>query len=75
VQEYQGFAEPKIRECDIKYITEYKVSKLVDFFSRKIRTRRSSVLTSSRMQKLLVASAAAVAVWIATGLLWGERVL
>jgi tyrosine-protein phosphatase SIW14 len=75
VQEYQGFAEPKVRECDIRYITEYKVTKLASFFREKVRQSRSSVLTSARMRYLLLASAAAIAVWITTGILWGEGYL
>jgi tyrosine-protein phosphatase SIW14 len=78
VQEYQAFAEPKVRECDIKYITEYKISKLAGFFHEKSRSNsqsRSSVLTSSRMRNLLIASAAATVVWITTGILWGKGYL
>lgn len=76
VQEYQGFAEPKARECDVKYITEYKITKLAGFFrERGSLGRGSSILTTSRMQNLLLVSAAAIAVWITTGVLWGEGYL
>jgi tyrosine-protein phosphatase SIW14 len=71
VQEYQGFAEPKVRECDIRYITEYKVTQLASFFREKVRQSRSSVLTSARMRYLLLA----IAVWVTTGILWGEGYL
>ena len=76
LQEYRGFAEPKVRECDVKYITEYKVAKLAGFFRKKDSVGRGgSILTTSRMQNLLLASAAAIAVWITTGVLWGEGYL
>lgn len=79
MQEYQGFAEPKVRVCDVKYITEYKITKLAGFFrenrSSSQSSSRSPVLTSSRMRNLLLASAAAIAVWITTGVLWGEGYL
>ena len=80
VQEYQGFAEPKVRECDVKYITEYKITKLAGFFREKSNisgqsSSRNAVLTSSRMRNLLLASAAATVVWITTGVLWGKGYL
>jgi tyrosine-protein phosphatase SIW14 len=76
VQEYRGFAKPKARDCDVKYITEYKVTKLGGFIrERGSLGRGGPILTTSRMQNLLLVSAAAIAVWITTGVLWGKGYL
>lgn len=32
LQEYKDFAEPKIRECDIKYITSFELAEISNLF-------------------------------------------
>jgi tyrosine-protein phosphatase SIW14 len=64
IQEYRSFADIKARDCDIKYITEYDVSKLAGLFSR-IPTP-ALALTSAKMQKLLVITMSALYVQIPT---------
>lgn len=34
VEEYSTYAEPKIRECDVKYITDFEVANLEGLFQR-----------------------------------------
>jgi tyrosine-protein phosphatase SIW14 len=72
VQEYQGFAEPKVRECDVKYITQYKVSRLEGLFTEKRRSR-GPVLTSWKMTKYIIGTALALSFWISTGMFWSRR--
>lgn len=72
VKEYQGFAEPKVRECDIKYITEYEVSRLEGLFTETPRSR-NAVLTSWKMCKYIVGTALALSFWISTALFLERR--
>lgn len=35
IEEYRGFAEPKARECDVTFITDYKVTSLQGLFAKE----------------------------------------
>ncbi|KAG9240393.1 tyrosine phosphatase family-domain-containing protein [Calycina marina] len=65
IDEYRGYAEPKIRDCDLKYIREYEVSSLTSALVSTIATRPvASILTSSKIR--YVGAAAILLIWLAT---------
>jgi len=68
VEEYRGYAEPKVRDCDLKYISEYQVSSLKGLFTPKLK--RGAVLTGSRMAKILFMTAVVLSIWFTTALYW-----
>lgn len=71
VEEYRGYALPKVRECDIEYIMNYQVSSLQGLFLRKQRLRhKKPSLTNKKMAKLLVITVLALAIWFATFFYW-----
>ena len=70
IEEYNGYATPKIRECDVKYISDFRVSSLQGLFLRNLNRSRGSVLCGPRMSRFLVASALALLVWLTTALFW-----
>lgn len=72
LKEYQGFAEPKVRDCDLKYIKDYEVSRLEGLFTDK-RRNRGTVLTSWRMCKYIIGTALALTFWISTALLLSRQ--
>lgn len=43
VREYKSYAEPKIRECDIKYITEFDLSTISNLFVKESGWNRNFV--------------------------------
>jgi len=69
LEEYRGYAESKVRDCDITYITDYKVSNLQGLFIRKKQTA-SSTTGSLKMARMLVGTGAMFLVWILTVLFW-----
>lgn len=71
VEEYRGYALPKVRECDVEYITNYQVSSLEGLFLRKQRLRhKKPTLTNEKMAKMLVITVLALTIWFATFLYW-----
>ncbi|KUJ12094.1 uncharacterized protein LY89DRAFT_221848 [Mollisia scopiformis] len=72
IQEYQGFAAPKIRDCDVSYITQYKVSSLEGLFLRRAQRLRIAKKPSpnERMLKFLMLTAIILSIWFTTFLIW-----
>lgn len=71
IEEYQLMAEPKIRDCDVKYITNYKVACLSGLFTKRAqRLRRGPVAPDERMAKFFILAAIVLSIWITTVLLW-----
>jgi len=70
LEEYKGYAEPKIRECDIKYITGFQASSLKGLFSKDTAPQRDSITMKTKMTRLFVATAIALAIWFTTLMIW-----
>jgi len=70
LEEYRGHAEPKVRDCDIKYITAFQVASLQGLFSRQILRQPDVVLTDARMARLITFVAIILSIWLTTILLW-----
>ncbi|PQE26152.1 tyrosine phosphatase protein [Rutstroemia sp. NJR-2017a BBW] len=68
VEEYTRFAEPKVRDCDVKYITEYKVSSLSGLFNTALdnRTQRST----SKVGRILGITVLLIGIWITLLKFW-----
>ncbi|KAK0107165.1 hypothetical protein ONS95_003871 [Cadophora gregata] len=63
LEEYRGYAEPKVRECDVNYITSYKVSSLENLFTRPATT--SSITDRDRkFLRFFVLAATVLIIWI-----------
>lgn len=75
VEEYQGHAEPKVRECDVKYINNYEVSNLQGLFTKKETFSLGPTLNMSKMLKLVIGTVATILIWTLTWLFWNEREL
>ncbi|ESZ97077.1 hypothetical protein SBOR_2507 [Sclerotinia borealis F-4128] len=60
VEEYKSYADPKARDVDIKYITEYQVSSLSGLYHNN--SVQPSVAKSSKMARILVLTA--LLLWI-----------
>jgi tyrosine-protein phosphatase SIW14 len=72
VEEYQGFAEPKIRDCDVKYIKNYQVADLDGLFKEQ-RRRHDPVLTSYKMLRYMLGTAMMLIFWIFTVVSWKDH--
>lgn len=71
LEEYQGYAEPKIRDCDVKYISHYKVSSLEGLFLKRTqRLRRAQISPNERRAKYFMLAAVILFIWITTLLFW-----
>ncbi|KAH6674586.1 tyrosine phosphatase family-domain-containing protein [Halenospora varia] len=67
VAEYEGYAEPKLRECDVKYITEYQISTLRAITAKVEHTHEiRPVLLTPRMTRFLLMAAIALSIWLTT---------
>lgn len=75
VEEYQGHAEPKVRECDVKYINDYEVSSLEGLFIKNETLGLRSTLNGRKMMKLLIGTVAILLLWILTWLFWNRQEL
>ncbi|KAF7866944.1 hypothetical protein EAF04_005785 [Stromatinia cepivora] len=60
VEEYKSFAEPKARDVDIKYITEYQVSSLSGLYRNNLD--QPTVTKTSKMARILALTA--LLLWI-----------
>lgn len=70
LEEYRGFAEPKVRDCDVQYIKEYQVSSLQGLFINKARQPYDAVLTGPRMTRMVVFTAMIMMIMLATAFFW-----
>jgi tyrosine-protein phosphatase SIW14 len=64
--EYRQFAGIKVRDCDIKYINEYQVSNLHQFFivkEEKIQERRLR-RRSNKMARYIIIAAISLSIWL-----------
>lgn len=69
IEEYSGFAEPKIRDCDLKYIHDYQVSSLHGLFTTK-KPLNPPTHNRARMARLLVFTALVLSIWFTTAYFW-----
>ncbi|PVH84451.1 hypothetical protein DL98DRAFT_410834 [Cadophora sp. DSE1049] len=71
LEEYRGYAEPKVRDCDVNYITSYEVSSLQNLFTRPATT--SSIIDRDRkILKFFVLAATVLIIWIGS-LSWASH--
>jgi tyrosine-protein phosphatase SIW14 len=70
VDEYRGYAEPKVRECDIQYIMNYQVSSLQGLFVKKRIRHKRPVLSNWKMARILMVTVIVLAIWLTTLLYW-----
>lgn len=71
LEEYQGYAEPKIRDCDVKYISRYEASSLEGLFLKRSQSfRRAQDDPNERMAKFLMFAALILSIWITTIFFW-----
>ena len=70
IDEYTGYADPKVRDCDVQYIINYKVSSLDGQFNTSRNRARSLAVPKSRLARLLLATAAVLSVWLTTAVCW-----
>ena len=69
IEEYSGFAEPKIRDCDLKYIREYQVSSLHGLFTTR-KPPNPPARNRARLAQLLVFTALVLSIWFTTAYFW-----
>lgn len=71
LDEYRGFAEPKVRECDVGYISNYKVSSLQGLFAEKrVEQPKVTALRSQKMARMLITTIIVLIIWITTLSCW-----
>ncbi|KAE9377774.1 hypothetical protein N431DRAFT_329579 [Stipitochalara longipes BDJ] len=70
LEEYRGYAEPKVRECDVTYIQEYQVSTLQGLFTDSIHRSVDTVLAGPRMAQMFMFTAMMMMLLLATALFW-----
>ncbi|KAM3074741.1 tyrosine-protein phosphatase siw14 [Clarireedia jacksonii] len=68
VDEYTHFAEPKVRDCDVKYITEYKVSSLSGLFNTTLDSQPQR--SKSKMGRILGITVLLIGIWITLMKFW-----
>ncbi|KAF4624628.1 hypothetical protein G7Y89_g13539 [Cudoniella acicularis] len=67
VEEYHGYAEPKVRECDVRYIREYQVSTLRAIIAKVEHTQDSHpILFNPRIIRILFMVLIVFGVWFTT---------
>ncbi|KAL5324313.1 hypothetical protein ACEPPN_008858 [Leptodophora sp. 'Broadleaf-Isolate-01'] len=71
VEEYRGYAEPKVRECDIEYIIGFDISSLQNLFTRQA-TPRNITDRDRKILKFFILAATVLIIWI-TSLSWANR--
>ena len=70
LEEYRGYAKPKVRECDVKYIQEYQISSLYGLFTDRICRPQDAVLIGPRMARIVMFTAMIIMIMFATALFW-----
>ncbi|KAH7407686.1 tyrosine phosphatase family-domain-containing protein [Cadophora sp. MPI-SDFR-AT-0126] len=71
LEEYRGYAEPKVRDCDVNYITSYEVSSLRNLFTRPATT--SGITNRDRkILKFFMLAATVLIIWIGS-LSWASH--
>lgn len=68
VEEYTSFAEPKVRDCDVKYITEYNVSSLSGLLNTSLDNHPQRSI--SKMGRILGITALLIGIWITLMKFW-----
>ncbi|TAQ85072.1 hypothetical protein B7494_g6591 [Chlorociboria aeruginascens] len=63
IEEYRGFAEPKVRDCDVKYITEFDISILAGLFTKKPRISNASI-KRQKMLRFMALTAFTLLLWL-----------
>jgi tyrosine-protein phosphatase SIW14 len=68
LEEYRGFAAPKVRDCDVSYITNYQVTSLENLFDKDVHRQQKvvglgSVRNRAKMMRMIVFAAAILAIW------------
>ncbi|KAH6722311.1 tyrosine phosphatase family-domain-containing protein [Leptodontidium sp. MPI-SDFR-AT-0119] len=71
VEEYRGYAEPKVRECDMEYIIGFNISSLQNLFTRQA-TPRNITDRDRKILKFFILAATVLIIWI-TSLSWANR--
>ena len=72
IEEYRGYAEPKVRDCDVKYITSYEVSSLQNLFTRPTTSSSSITDRDRKILKYFVLAAIVLTIWIGS-LCWASH--
>jgi tyrosine-protein phosphatase SIW14 len=62
VSEYKSYAEPKVRECDVKYITDFELADISNLF----READCHIRTRSFLRSILLALLM-VGIWVFSG--------
>lgn len=70
LEEYRGYAEPKVRDCDVKYIKEYQVSNLQGLLANGIHESHDTVLAGPRMARMVMFTAVVMIIMAFTALFW-----
>ncbi|KAF8855056.1 hypothetical protein BDZ45DRAFT_692876 [Acephala macrosclerotiorum] len=71
IEEYRLYSEPKTRDCDVNYITNYQAVSLTGLFTRRAqRLRQGPDSMDERMAKFFILAAIVLSIWIITFLLW-----
>ena len=70
IEEYKAYAEPKIREEDMKYIKEYQVSNLEGLFTDSIHGSGNTVLRRPKMARMAIFTAMFMFIVAVTVLFW-----
>ena len=54
LEEYRGHANPKVRDCDLKYITDYEVSTIEDILVRHRIGSAKPVPSEAKMVRMFL---------------------
>jgi len=73
LEEYKGHANPKVRDCDLKYITDYKISTIEDILI-KHRIRSGKLVTSEAkmVKSFLIAVIINLTILSTVAFFWGR---
>ncbi|KAH7356717.1 tyrosine phosphatase family-domain-containing protein [Rhexocercosporidium sp. MPI-PUGE-AT-0058] len=71
VEEYRGYAEPKVRECDLQYIAGFDISCLRNLFTRQA-TPSNITDRDRKILKFFILAAIVLIIWIAS-LSWASH--
>jgi len=71
LEEYRGYAAPKVRDCDISYITNYQVASLESLFVKNTHQQQRIVgfgtfKNRAKMIRMLFFTAVVLAIWCFT---------
>lgn len=70
LEEYRGYAEPKVRDCDVEYIKEYQASTLRGLFADNTHRSDDTVLQGPRMAQMVMFTVMVIMILLATALFW-----